>query len=119
MRDCFLKAAARRAKKIGGRKITPKVEFSIHRDFPNHAVPANDPLLKTLINTGKKQGIKLTPVVSGGGADANIFYGKGINTVNLGTGMWEVHTVREYLDLNDFFTSAGLVLDTLQEAGRN
>ena len=43
--------------------------------------------------------MSLKPVLvdSGGGSDANIFHQKGIEVIVVGTGVWELHTTREYV----------------------
>ena len=51
--------------------------------------------------------------VAGGGTDGNIMYGHGIKAPILATGMREVHTTHEYLDLKDFFGCARLTLRIL------
>ena len=51
---------------------------------------------------------------SGGGCDANFINEKGIECVNLGTGMYELHTVNEYLLLDEFRRSAEIVLETIK-----
>ena len=57
--------------------------------------------------------LKMKTVVSGGGTDANIFYGHNIKTPILATGMRDVHTPNEYLLLNEFFACAELTLKTM------
>ena len=51
---------------------------------------------------------------SGGGSDANIFFGHGIVTGVLGTGMKDMHTVRESIRLDDMVKSVELILEILQ-----
>ena len=50
----------------------------------------------------------------GGGADANIFFNKGIIAGVLGTGMTNVHTVNESIDIKDMENTTRLVLEILQ-----
>ncbi len=57
---------------------------------------------------------EITPRKIGGGCDANYFNLKGIESVNLGTGMREIHTVNEYLVLEEFYRSAEIMLEALQ-----
>lgn len=38
---------------------------------------------------------------TGGGSDANNFFAKGVNTLNLSTGMAKVHTTEEYIAIDD------------------
>ena len=52
-------------------------------------------------------------MASGGGTDANIMYGHDIGAPILATGMREVHTTHEYLDLKDFFGCARLTMRVL------
>lgn len=57
---------------------------------------------------------------SGGGCDANYFNKMGIECVNLGTGMYELHTVNEYLVLDEFYRTADIVLESIKlNAGKS
>ena len=62
---------------------------------------------------------------TGGGADANIFFEKGILTGVLGTGMRDMHTVRESVNLDEYgpqyrsFTSFHLASCDWQRTFRN
>jgi tripeptide aminopeptidase len=51
---------------------------------------------------------------SGGGADANIFFEKGIMTGVLGTGMKDMHTVRESVRLDDMVRTTELMLEIIR-----
>jgi tripeptide aminopeptidase len=51
---------------------------------------------------------------SGGGADANIFFEKGIMTGVLGTGMRDMHTVRESVGLDDMVRTTELLLEIIR-----
>jgi tripeptide aminopeptidase len=51
---------------------------------------------------------------SGGGADANIFFEKGILTGVLGTGMKDVHTVGESVAVDDMVRSVELLLEIIR-----
>jgi tripeptide aminopeptidase len=64
----------------------------------------------------KGMNLKMKTFSSGGGTDANIMCDHGIETPILATGMREVHTTHEYLDLKDFFNSARLALRILSAA---
>ena len=57
--------------------------------------------------------------MTGGGADANIFFSKGIVTGVLGTGMRDMHTVRENVSLSDMLKTAELVLEIVRLHGMN
>jgi tripeptide aminopeptidase len=61
----------------------------------------------------KDLNVPMRTVTIGGGSDANVFNAKGMAAPILGTGMREIHTVHEWLDLGDFYTCADLVLRAL------
>ena len=50
----------------------------------------------------------------GGGCDANVFNRRGISSVNFGTGMRDIHTVNEWLSLDDFYRSAAIVVECVK-----
>ena len=51
--------------------------------------------------------------ITGGGADANIFFEKGIMTGVLGTGMKDMHTVRESIRLDEMIRTTELLLEII------
>jgi tripeptide aminopeptidase len=58
-------------------------------------------------------GKELRIIAAGGGSDANIFNAHGITSVIFATGMNNVHTVNEFIDLNDMHQNASFLLNTL------
>ena len=46
----------------------------------------------------------------GGGCDANILNRRGLEVVNLGTGMRDIHTTREWLKVSDMVAAAEVTL---------
>jgi tripeptide aminopeptidase len=52
--------------------------------------------------------------ISGGGSDANIFFEKGLPLGILGTGMREVHTVREFVRLEDMVRAVQLLVEIIR-----
>ncbi len=62
----------------------------------------------------KNLGYTIKRHTSGGGCDANYFNKFGIECANLGTGMYELHTVNEYLVLDEFYRSAEIMLEAIR-----
>ena len=97
----------------------PYVDINIKKEFPLTNVPDNHPVViiarKALANLGMKMKTKTT----GGGSDANIFFEKGIITGVLGTGMRDVHTVRESIRLDDMVKTAELLLEIIRLHSEN
>jgi tripeptide aminopeptidase len=50
----------------------------------------------------------------GGGCDANILNRRGLEVANLGTGMRDIHTVKEWLDVDEMIRSAQIVLEVVR-----
>jgi tripeptide aminopeptidase len=50
----------------------------------------------------------------GGGCDANILNRRGLEVVNLGTGMREIHTTSEWLKVSDMVAAAEVTLATIE-----
>lgn len=114
MEDCLKKAVRRIKVRDGGRLITPRYEFLIEQKFPNLRINKANPVLPLIAEAMRCEGIRMKPSASGGGTDSNVLYGHGIKAPVLSTGMRDVHTTHEYLDLKDFFTCARLTLRVLE-----
>ncbi|MCH8029632.1 MAG: M20/M25/M40 family metallo-hydrolase [Candidatus Dadabacteria bacterium] len=114
MRRCFDEAAAHYEIVLDGEKETSRVEEVIERMYEKMDV-SNDSTPARLVNQAVKSlGHAITPRKIGGGCDANYFNLKGIECVNLGTGMKDIHTVNEHLVLEEFYRTADILLETIQ-----
>ncbi|MCG8636799.1 MAG: M20/M25/M40 family metallo-hydrolase [Desulfobacterales bacterium] len=92
----------------------PRVEVIVEQDFPNTNIPEDHIAITLARRAAEKLGRPLESKTIGGGADANIFFGKGIVAGVLGTGMTDVHTLNESITLQDMLNTADLVLEILQ-----
>jgi tripeptide aminopeptidase len=110
MEDCFKKAVRKAFIKVQGRTLKPSYEFLVERKFPGLTISRGNPVLPLIAAAMKDMGLKMKTFASGGGTDANIMCGHGIEAPILATGMREVHTTHEYLDLKDFHNSARLAI---------
>ncbi len=96
-----------------GTKI-PKIEFIVNNDFPKTDIP-KDSLVVTLAQKASDNlGRTMETKTIGGGADANIFFGKGILPGVIGTGMKQVHTVNEWISLDDMVKTTELLLEIIK-----
>lgn len=77
-----------RVKKKHRVSSTIKVSF----ELPGYNYKMTDPLIKEIRSAHKSLGWKTKKNVSNAGADANIFIGKGIETVNTGYGARKMHS---------------------------
>jgi tripeptide aminopeptidase len=92
----------------------PRLETTIREDFSVMKTPENHPVVAMAKEAAARLGRDMKPKTSGGGSDANIFFGHGIVTGILGTGMKDLHTVRESIRLDDMVKSAELLVEIIQ-----
>jgi tripeptide aminopeptidase len=92
----------------------PRLETRVERDFTRTHIADDHPVLALARRAGQNLGREIAGKVTGGGADANIFFEKGIVTGVLGTGMRDMHTVRENVRLSDMVRCAELVSEILR-----
>jgi tripeptide aminopeptidase len=114
MMRCLDEAAARHELTLDGQVFRGKVDTKIERDYDRLDVSDDSRLVHLVRAAGKNLGIEVKTQSTGGGCDANVFNKKGLEVANLSTGMREIHTVKEWLDLNDLYLSARMVLEIVQ-----
>ena len=92
----------------------PRLEVEVREDFSVLKIPDDHPVVTLAKTAASRLGRQMETKTSGGGSDANIFFGHGIVTGVLGTGMKDMHTVRESIRLDDMVRSVELLLEIIQ-----
>ncbi|MEW6260007.1 MAG: M20/M25/M40 family metallo-hydrolase [Thermodesulfobacteriota bacterium] len=92
----------------------PSLETHIESDFVRTHLPDDHPVVQLAMAAAAELNMPLVTKTTGGGADANIFFGHGIMTGVLGTGMKDMHTVRESVALADMVDATRLLLGILR-----
>ena len=101
-------------KKLNPNDEFPRVDINIKKDFPRTHIPDDHPVIKLATRAAENLGRNMVTKTTGGGADANIFFERGIFTGVLGTGMRDMHTVRESIKLDDMVRTAELLLEIIR-----
>ncbi len=91
----------------------PRLETRVNRSFSKTHVPENHPVVLLAKSAAEALGRKMACKASGGGSDANIFFERGIVAGVLGTGMRDMHTVSEWIRLNDMVRAGELLVKIL------
>jgi tripeptide aminopeptidase len=91
----------------------PYVTVDVHPDFKRTHIPEDHAVVQMAFAAAKRLKRPITLQVAGGGSDANVFFQRGIMTGVLGTGMTDVHSVREYVDLADMVKACEMVLEII------
>ncbi|MCP4345669.1 MAG: M20/M25/M40 family metallo-hydrolase [Desulfobacterales bacterium] len=97
-----------------GTEGLPRLDIQLENVFFNTDIPEDHPIIKLARKASSNIGRKMTLKRSGGGADANIFFQKGIITGVLGTGMRDAHTVQESVRLDDMVRATELILEIIK-----
>ncbi|PID74017.1 MAG: peptidase T [Desulfobacterales bacterium] len=92
----------------------PLLEIKLEREFSPTHLPDDHPAVLLAMTAARNLGRTLTPETTGGGADANIFFEKGLPVAVLGTGMQDMHTIKEHIALSDMVKTAELTLEILR-----
>jgi len=108
MRACFAEAAARHP--------GAAAEVTVTRQYEPMAVPDDAPIMQLVVSAAARVGRTITPAGMGGGCDANILNRRGLQVVNLGTGMRDIHTTGEWLRVSDMVAAAEVTLAVIELA---
>ncbi len=92
----------------------PHLEINLERDFSRTLVPEDHLVVLCAKKAAEKLGMPLSPKMTGGGSDANIFFEKGIITGVMGTGMKNMHSVRESVALDDMEKMVRLMVEIIK-----
>ena len=114
MKHCLEEAAARHVLELDGKRHSAKVEAKIERDYDRMDVPESAPIVKLVHAAARSLKLEVKTLATGGGCDANVLNQKGLVVANLSTGMRDIHTVNEWLDLRDLNESAQMVLEIVK-----
>ncbi|MGI9536576.1 MAG: M20/M25/M40 family metallo-hydrolase, partial [Desulfocapsaceae bacterium] len=79
----------------------PTVDLKVEAEYPAMRLEESDTVVQTISQAGHALGREQSFIVAGGGSDANIFNGYGLPTAIVATGMTDVHTSDESVDLKD------------------
>jgi tripeptide aminopeptidase len=117
MLECLRQAARQHVLELDGKRFQASVEAKIDRDYDRMDVPDDSTIVRLVQAAAKNLHLELKTLATGGGCDANVLNQKGLEVANLSTGMREIHTVNEWLDLKDLYLSAQVVLEIVRLNG--
>lgn len=106
-RKAFEKAVGE-VKDVGG--ATAELKFEGRAEYPSFNLPDDSPAVKHAKRAAESLGFTPKTVFSNGGLDANWFAKYGVATVTIGAGQHEIHTVKEFVELSEFFDGCRLAV---------
>ncbi|MDU6986167.1 MAG: M20/M25/M40 family metallo-hydrolase [Terrisporobacter othiniensis] len=90
-------------------KIGATYEFKHENAYPRFELDKEGFVFKLSEEALRKAGVEPIPQITGGGSDANIIAGFGYRCAVLSLGMYEVHTVNEYANIDDMYNASTAV----------
>ena len=117
MTECLRQAAAGAAVDLNGRDHQARVEARIVREYDRMDVPHDTPIVRRVHEAARNLGFAVDTVAKGGGCDANVLNKRGLQVANLASGMRDIHTVHEWLDVNDLVSAARIIHEVLRREG--
>jgi tripeptide aminopeptidase len=114
MRERFEEAAARHAVRLEDGEHRARVEVKVDRQYERLDVADTAKVVTLVAGAAKGLGKSFKTRATGGGSDANVYTTRGIEIANLACGMRDIHTVHEWVDLKDLYTTASIVLETVR-----
>ena len=112
-RDAFTSAAAKVKNQAGKRA---KVRFVSRKDYYPFKLKETSPVVRQALAAAELTGRQPTLRISNGGLDANWLVRHGIPTITFGAGQNNVHTVDEYVNVDEYLEGCryALALATVQ-----
>jgi tripeptide aminopeptidase len=98
-----------------------ELETEVRSSFPGYRFRESDPPVQLAAEALRRAGFEPSYVLSGGGADANVFNARGLACVNLANGMLDIHTPDERIAVADLEAMVEVTLalvDCARERGR-
>ena len=114
MRERFEHAAANHRLTIGGQERAARVDVRVRRDYERLAIADDARVVRLVRDASSRIGGAFRTRGTGGGSDANVFGARGLEVANLGCGMRQIHTVDEWIDVKDIFTTSQLLIEVLR-----
>lgn len=101
---------------VKGETKRASMALELREDFPIMQVAETAEILQIIRDAGTALDRPQEIRAAGGGSDANIYNGKGIEMVILATGMAKVHTVNEQVSVEDMAKVSELLVEILRRA---
>src|SRR5262249_22560686 len=111
---CREVAAARGSVTIAGKTTTARIEARVERDYEPLAVSDDARIVALVRRAAGRLSKPFLTRSTGAASDANVFGARGLEVANLGCGMRQIHTVNEWVDVNDMVATTELLVETVR-----
>jgi tripeptide aminopeptidase len=106
-REAFEKA---RGEVLDADGATAEIKFQQKPSYPSFNLSDDSPAVTRAKRAVESLGLQPKTVFSNGGLDANWLDKHGVPTVTIGAGQYEIHTIKEYVDVPEFLQGCRLAV---------
>jgi tripeptide aminopeptidase len=96
-------------------KYHAQVHISEQEEYESFKLEGSEPFLVFMEKVCSSCDIGPVRIMTGGGSDANILNHRGIKTINMSTGMRNVHSTEEYIDVRDLYKGCLVVVKAIMD----
>lgn len=96
----------------------PVLEYTVEKEFTRTDIPEDHRVVTLARQAATNLNRSMACKSTGGGADANVFTQHGIDLGVIGTGMKDMHTVKESVKLDDMVATTELLLEIIRIAAQ-
>jgi tripeptide aminopeptidase len=114
MRECFERAAAAHRLTLDGHEHVGRCEVRVQRNYERLHLREDARIVRLVEAAAQRLGRPFRTRATGGGSDANVFTGRGLEVANLACGMRDIHTVNEWVDVKDLMATAEHLVELLR-----
>jgi tripeptide aminopeptidase len=97
-----------------GETVRARVESHVTRSYDRMEVSDAAPIVRLAAAAAAALGVSITSAAMGGGCDANVLNRRGFEVANLGTGMRDIHTVHEWVRVDDMTRTAEVIAEMVR-----
>lgn len=101
------------------KKANARTEIEIKKNYNGYNLSSTSSIVKVAIKAAESIGLQPELCSGGGGTDANIFNEKGILSINLAVGMMNVHTIGEWIYIEDLERIKKYIIAIVENFNRN
>ena len=96
----------------------PALEYTVEKEFSRTDIPEDHRVVTLARQAAANLNRNMACKSTGGGADANVFTQHGIDLGVIGTGMLDMHTIKESVKLDDMVATTELLLEIIRIAAQ-
>jgi tripeptide aminopeptidase len=91
-----------------------RCEVRVQRNYERLHLREDARIVRLVEAAAQRLGRPFRTRATGGGSDANVFTGRGLEVANLACGMRDIHTVNEWVDVKDLMATAEHLVELLR-----